>query len=70
MKIVHNAANYVTAAHPINHVLLASETNLYQRNVFSQIADAPSDFMITIQHNMIVRVIIITKIHFLNILFI
>ena len=70
MKIAVNVAIFVLTAHPINHVLLASETNLYQRNVFSQIADAPSDFMITIQHNMIVRVIIITKIHFLNILFI
>ena len=71
MKTARSAQNYVTTAHPINHVLIASAINRYKRNAFFQIACVRLDFMMAIQHYKIARVIIIlTKIHLLNILFI
>ena len=61
MKTALNAANYVTTAHPINLVLLASAINRYQRDAFFQIASALQDFMIAIQHKQTARVIILRK---------
>ena len=61
--IAQNAGIYVSTAHPINLALLASATNLYQRNDFFQIVDVHPDFMIAIQHKQTARVIIFTKIH-------
>ena len=60
-RIAVNVVNYVIAALQTYHVLPASAINLYQRNVFSQIAGALPDFMIAIQHKQTARVIILYK---------
>ena len=52
-----NVRQFVITAPPINHVLLASAINPYQRNVFFQIVDARLDFMIVILFLLIVKVI-------------